>query len=93
MSNPRVDINLEGLERFIAELKSISSDLRDRRSKVNSHLQTLSQNWRDDEARKFTEDFHQFQKMIDRGISDIESNYMPFLQRKLQRARDFINQR
>lgn len=85
-------VNPEELERFARELKQFNSHLRENSKRLNGHFKQLEQTWRDQEHQKFAREFEQTMRVIQRFIqmSDV---HIPFLLRKAQKAREYLQQR
>lgn len=80
------------LRRFAQTLKKFNSDLQSQMSGLHGQMATLSQTWRDQEQRKFAEEFEQTMKVIARFV-DITEQHIPFLLRKADRAEEYLQQR
>jgi uncharacterized protein YukE len=59
---------------------------------MRSRMASLSQSWRDQEQRKFEEEFDHTIKAMDR-FSKLAADQIPFLLRKAQRIEDYLQQR
>lgn len=84
--------NPEDMERFARELKQFNAQLASSMKRLNGQFSRLGGTWRDQEHQKFAQEYqqtmrvlHQFQRSSDQQI--------PFLLRKAQRLRDYLNQR
>ena len=89
--SPQAVVNPEELERFARELRQFNVQLADAMSRLHGQFANLSETWRDQEHLKFAQEFeqtvrvlHQFQKSADQHI--------PFLLRKAERIREYLNQ-
>ena len=80
------------LRRFAHQLKQFNEDLEQRMSALANQLHALSASWRDQEQKKFTEEFEQHLKLIGRSI-DATNQYAPFLLRKAERIEEYLQQR
>ena len=80
------------LRRFAAHLKKFNGDLQAQMAALHGQLQGLSQTWRDQEQRKFAEEFEQTLKVVARFV-DASEQYVPFLLRKAERAEEYLQQR
>ncbi len=80
------------LRRFAHQLKQFNAELEDRMTLLAGQLHALSATWRDQEQKKFTEEFDQHLKLIKRSI-EATSQYAPFLIRKADRIEDYLQQK
>ncbi len=80
------------LRRFAQQLSNFSIELEERLATLSSQLHSLNSSWRDQEHKKFAEEFEQHLKMIARSI-EASNQYAPFLLRKAQRIEEYLQQR
>lgn len=80
------------LRRFAHTLKQFNNELQAQISALHGQLVGLSQTWRDQEQRKFTEEFEQTMKVVARFI-DVTNEHIPFLLRKAERIEEYLQQR
>jgi WXG100 family type VII secretion target len=90
MSQAIVDPN--ELRRFAQNLKKFNADLEERLTALRAQLATLSATWRDQEQKKFSEDFEEHMKVIGRYI-EVTNEHAPFLLRKAERIEEYLQQR
>ena len=90
--SPQAIASPEELERFARELKQFNNQLQDSMSRLNAQFNRLGDTWRDQEHQKFAQEFEQTMRVLQhfRRSSDQQ---IPFLLRKAQRLRDYLNQR
>jgi len=84
--------NPEELERFAHDLKQFNQQLADSMSRLNGQFNNLGDTWRDQEQQKFAREFEQTVRVLQQFIRTSEEQ-IPFLVRKAQRLRDYLNQR
>ncbi|PZR98695.1 MAG: hypothetical protein DLM69_08350 [Candidatus Chloroheliales bacterium] len=84
--------NPEELERFARDLKQFNSQLADSMARLNGQFNNLGDTWRDQEQQKFAREFEQTVRVLQQFIRTSEEQ-IPFLVRKAQRLRDYLNQR
>lgn len=84
--------NAEDLERFAHELKYFNDQLRDSMSRLQGQFASLGDTWRDEEHRKFAEQFVQTARVLHQFLRTADE-HTPFLLRKAQRIRDYYTQR
>ena len=80
------------LRRFAQNLKKFNTELEERMTALVAQLNALGATWRDQEHKKFTEDFEQHMKVIARYI-EATNEHAPFLLRKAERIEEYLQQR
>lgn len=90
MSQAIVDPN--ELRRFATMLKKFNAELEGGLNSLSAQLHGLSTTWRDQEHKKFVDDFEQHIKAIARTI-EATNEHVPFLIRKAERIEDYLSQR
>ena len=80
------------LRRFAQQLNQFSTELEDRLNTLASQLHALNNSWRDQEHRKFAEEFEHHLKLIARSI-EASREYAPFLMRKAERIEEYLQQK
>ncbi|MCH2115476.1 MAG: WXG100 family type VII secretion target [Pirellulales bacterium] len=80
------------LRRFAQQLSSFNTELDGRLSTLANQLHGLNDTWRDQEHKKFAEEFEQHLKLIARSMES-SSEYIPFLLRKAERIEEYLQQR
>lgn len=85
-------VNPEDLRRFAGMLKKFNAGLADQVTALGGQLDALGATWRDQENRRFAEEFARNLQGMARFI---ESNdeYIPFLLRKAERIDEYLQQR
>lgn len=89
---PQAVADPEDLERFARELKQFNGQLRDSMSRLQGQFGRLGDTWRDQEHQKFAQEFEQTMRVLNRFMQSSEQQ-IPFLLRKAQRLRAYLNQR
>ena len=64
----------------------------DRTNSLSGHLESLSVTWRDQENKRFAEQFTEQLKGITRLV-EVNNAYIPFLVRKAARLEEYLQQR
>ena len=82
-------VDPDELRQFARTLKKFVNDLRDRGSSVGNQLTALGASWRDQEHKKFVEEFEQHMKTIAR-FTEASEQYVPFLVRKAAHIEDYL---
>lgn len=80
------------LRRFAQTLKKFNTDLQDQATALANQLHTLSTTWRDQENRKFAEEFTQHMQMLSRFV-EANNQHIPYLLRKAERIEEYLQQR
>lgn len=80
------------LRRFAHQLKQFNAELEERMAMLSNQLHALSATWRDHEQKKFSDEFEQHLKLINRSI-EATNQYAPFLLRKAERIEEYLQQR
>lgn len=89
---PQAIASPEDLERFARELKQFNTQLRDSMTRLNGQFANLGETWRDQEHQKFAQEFQQTVRVLAR-FNQIADEQIPFLMKKAQRLRDYLQQR
>jgi uncharacterized protein YukE len=90
MSQAIVDPN--ELRRFAQNLKKFNQELEERLTALRAQLHGLGASWRDQEHKKFVEDFEEHMKVIGRYM-EVTNEHAPFLMRKAERIEEYLQQR
>jgi WXG100 family type VII secretion target len=80
------------LRRFAQTLKRFNTDLQERTSALAVQLDQLGTTWRDQENKKFTQEFQQHMQMMAR-FKDLIEQHVPYLLRKAEAIEDYLRQR
>ena len=78
---PQAVVDPEELRRFAQRLKKFNSDLQHQATLLGNQLASLGSTWRDQEHKKFVEQFDQQMKVISR-FTEATDQYIPYLLRK-----------
>ena len=89
---PQAIASPEELERFARELKQFNADLQNSMSRLNAQFTRLGETWRDQEQQKFAREFEETMRVLQHFKQSSEKQ-IPFLLRKAQRLREYLNQR
>lgn len=85
-------VNPEDLRRFAQTLKAFNAGLADQISALGGQLDNLGTSWRDQENRRFAEEFAGNLRAMNRFI-ETNNEYIPFLLRKAERIDEYLQQR
>ena len=89
---PQAIVDPEELRRFAGALKKFNAETKDRIGGLAGQLANLSKTWRDQEHKKFADEFEQHMKIIARFI-DITDQHIPYLLRKAETIEQYLQQR
>ena len=89
---PQAIVDPDELRRFAASLKKFNTDVRDRIVGLHGQLAALAKTWRDQENKKFTEEFEQHMRAISH-FTEVTEEYLPFLLRKAEAIERYLQQR
>ncbi len=85
-------VDPEELRQFARDLKRFNLDVQNRLASMQGRLSALGQTWRDQEHRKFVEEFQETVKVLARFV-EASDRHIPFLLRKAERADEYLKQR
>jgi uncharacterized protein YukE len=80
------------LRRFAHNLKRFSAEMRGHLAALHGQMVGLGDTWRDQEHEKFTQEFEQTMKTLERFLESTDL-HIPFLQRKAERIEEYLQQR
>ncbi|MCA9282131.1 MAG: WXG100 family type VII secretion target [Phycisphaeraceae bacterium] len=80
------------LRRFANDLKRFNAELQSHMTGLMGRFNALGQTWRDQEQRKFAEEFEQTLRTLAR-FSRAADEQVPFLMRKADRIEEYLRQR
>jgi len=89
---PQAIVDPEELRHFALSLKKFNSDVQERMSSLNGQMAVLERTWRDQEQKKFAEEFEQQIKALGRFVEIIE-RHIPYLLRKAEIIEEYLQQR
>jgi uncharacterized protein YukE len=88
----RAIVDPEELRRFAHDLKRFNTELQGQLSALHGRLVELGQTWRDQEQKKFTEEFEKTIRVLSRFVN-ASDQHIPFLLRKAERIDEYLQQR
>jgi uncharacterized protein YukE len=89
---PQAIVDPEDLRRFAQSLNKFNNDMQERIASLNGQLAALERTWRDQEQRKFAEEFQQQIQVLTRLVELIE-HHIPYLVRKASLIEEYLQQR
>jgi len=88
----RAIVDPEELRRFAHDLKRFNTELHGQLAALHGRLLELGHSWRDQEQKKFAEEFEKTIKMVSRFVH-ASDQHIPFLLRKAERIDEYLQQR
>jgi uncharacterized protein YukE len=89
---PQAIVDPEELRRFALSLKKFNGDVQERVSSLSGQLAGLERSWRDQEQKKFAEEFQQQIQVLAKLIEVID-RHIPYLMRKAEIIEEYLQQR
>jgi WXG100 family type VII secretion target len=89
---PQAIVDPEELRRFAQSLKKFNTDVQERLTSLNGQSVALGRTWRDQEQKKFAEEFEQQMQVLARFIELID-RHIPYLVRKAEIIEEYLQQR
>ena len=86
---PQAVVDPEELRQFAQSLKKFNAQLRERAAALGNQLATLNSSWRDQEHKKFADQFESNMKVLLR-FAETADEYVPYLLRKAQHIEDYL---
>ncbi|WP_442506677.1 WXG100 family type VII secretion target [Novipirellula sp. SH528] len=82
-------VDPEQLRQFAAHLHRFSEEMKQRSASLASQMNQLEQTWRDEQQRKFAEEFTTQMRQISRLIQSTEE-HVPYLMRKAEQIDAYL---
>ncbi len=89
---PQAIANPDELRQFAQQLKQFNNTLTDQAAMLGTRLESLSNSWRDQENKKFTEEFKQHLRLLGQFV-EANNTHIPYLLRKAERIDEYLQQR
>jgi WXG100 family type VII secretion target len=89
---PQAIVDPEELRHFAQNLRKFSNEVQDRLTSLSAQMAALERTWRDQEQKKFSEEFDQHIRTMARFIEVIE-HHIPYLNRKAEIIDEYLQQR
>ncbi len=89
---PQAIGNPEELRAFALRLKQFNSTLSDQAAMLATQLDSLSATWRDQENKKFAEQFKEHMRLLAHFV-EANNQHIPYLMRKADRLDEYLQQR
>jgi WXG100 family type VII secretion target len=88
---PKAHVDPAELRRFARDLARFNHDLQALVGGLHARLRELERTWRDQEQRKFTEEFEQTMRALAR-FSEAAEQHVTFLQQRAGHIEDYLQQ-
>ena len=85
-------VNPEELRAFAQKLKQFNNTLSDQSAMLANQLDGLGNTWRDQENRKFAEEFKEHLRILAQFV-EMNNRHIPYLLRKAERIEEYLQQR
>jgi uncharacterized protein YukE len=89
---PQAIVDPAELRRFAHNLRKFSGDVQERLTALGAQMASLERTWRDQEQKKFADEFQQHIKVISRFVEVVE-RHVPYLMRKADIIDEYLQQR
>ena len=86
---PQAVVDPDELRQFARKLKKFNTELRDRLASLNNDVTALSATWRDQEHKRFSEQFDGHIKMIGRFL-EVSDRHVPYLAKKADQIDEYL---
>jgi uncharacterized protein YukE len=86
---PQAIVDPDELREFARSLKKFNNDLREQSRSISNQLAALGGTWRDQEHKRFTQQFEEGLKMIARFLESNE-RHVPYLLRKAEHIEEYL---
>jgi len=88
---PQAIVDPEELRQFARNLQRFNQELQDRLNVLGGQLTALGKTWRDQEQKKFTEEFEQQAKRLGQFV-EMSEQHIPYLLRKAELIDQYLQQ-
>ena len=86
---PQAVVDPDELRQFARSLKKFNTELRDKAASLANQMSALGSTWRDQEQKKFAEEFDQHLKVISRFL-ETSDRHVPYLMRKAAHIEEYL---
>ncbi len=86
---PQAIVDPEELRLFARRLKKFNSDLRENSKSLGSQLSKLGATWRDQEHKKFVQEFEEHMRILNR-FTETADRHIPYLLRKAETIEEYL---
>ena len=85
-------VDPDELRRFASDLKRFNTELARNAQVIHNRFNALGETWRDQEQKKFAEEFEQMLRALTR-FTRATDEQVPFLMRKAEHIEEYLQQR
>ncbi len=89
---PQAIVDPEELRRFAQSLRKFNTDVQERVKSLSGQMASLERTWRDQEQKKFSEEFAQQLQSLSKFIELID-RHIPYLARKAEIIEEYLQHR
>jgi WXG100 family type VII secretion target len=82
-------VDPDELRQFARSLKKFNSEIRDKLARLNHELQSLGSTWRDQEHKRFTQQYEEHTKIVLRFL-EMSDQHIPYLVRKADQIDEYL---
>jgi uncharacterized protein YukE len=86
---PQAVVDPDELREFALKLRKFNVDLRDRLTSLTNDMNSLSATWRDQEHKRFAEQFDEHMKLMARFL-ELSERHVPYLARKADQIDEYL---
>jgi uncharacterized protein YukE len=86
---PQAVVDPDELRQFALMLRKFNVDLRERLSSLTTEMHGLSETWRDQEHKRFAEQFDEHLKLMVRFL-ELSERHVPYLIRKADQVDEYL---
>jgi uncharacterized protein YukE len=86
---PQAVVDPDDLRQFALKLRKFNVDLRERLAALQHDMSALSETWRDQEHKRFAEQFDEHLKLMARFL-ELSDRHVPYLARKADQIDEYL---
>ena len=86
---PQAVVDPDELRQFAQKLRKFNAELRDRLTSLNNDMSALSATWRDQEHKRFADQFEEHMKLMARFL-ELSDRHVPYLARKADQIDEYL---
>ena len=86
---PQAVVDPDDVRQFAISLKKFNSELRERLTSLNNQLRALGTTWRDQEHKRFVEQFESHTKNLARFV-EANDSHIRYLVRKAEQIEEYL---
>ncbi len=82
-------VDPDELRQFARSLKKFNTEIRDKLARLNHELQSLGSTWRDQEHKRFAQQYEEHTKIVLRFL-EMSDQHIPYLVRKADQIDEYL---